>query len=226
MRTYGGHAWDFEKVAAGLWSATADGGVIVWIVNDQTKDGEETGTSFRQALRFREIGFRLHDTMIWNKGSFTAVGSTSVRYGPCFEFMFVFSKGAPATFNPIKDRINISAGAYISGTMRLPNGKFRAIKGKKISKNGIRFNIWNVASLLSRVEKVHDHPAKFPLSLVRDHISSWTNEGALVLDPFSGSGTTLLAAKELRRRAVGIEIEEKYCEVAVKRLSQKVLEFT
>ena len=69
---------------------TKQGGVVVWIVADATIKGSETGTSFRQALHFMDCGFNLHDTMIWEKTTFTATGSLKVRYAPVFEYMFVF----------------------------------------------------------------------------------------------------------------------------------------
>jgi len=66
-----------------------------------------------------------------------------------------------------------------------------------------------------------DHPCQKPLGLVRKLINK--HGGTTILDPFMGSGTTLRAAKDLGRRAIGIEIEERYCEIAVKRLQQSVL---
>ena len=57
----------FKQVAQGLWDITADGGVVVWVVGDATVNGSETGTSFKQALYFMELGFKLHDTMLYEK---------------------------------------------------------------------------------------------------------------------------------------------------------------
>lgn len=226
LRVYGGHSWDFHAIAWGLWLVLKEGGVAVWIVNDKTEDGDESGTSFRQALHFKELGFRLHDTMIWNKGCFTGVGSVQIRYGPSTEFMFVLSKGKPQTFNPICDRKNIYAGSIGKAPcVRLPSGETlkKTHEGKIMGEYGIRFNVWNISPEMSNLERVH--PGQFPVELAADHIRSWSNEGALILDPFMGSGTTLRAAKDLGRRAIGIEIEEKYCEIAAKRLSQEVFSF-
>ncbi len=226
LRDYGGYSWDFNSVACGIREAIVDGGIVVWIVNDQTIDGDRSGTSFRQALGFKELGFRLHDTMIWNKRCFSGVGSIQVRYGPASEFMFVLSKGKPRCFNPIKDRKNIHAGTIgKADTVRLPNGEMlvKTHEGKTMGEYGIRFNVWDIFPEQSNLERVH--PAQFPIRLARDHIISWSNDKDLILDPFCGSGTTLRAAKDLGRRAIGIEIEERYCEIAAKRLEQEVFQF-
>jgi hypothetical protein len=113
LRDYKGYTFDFEGIAKELYRIVKDGGVVVWVVGDATIKGSETGTSFKQALYFKEIGFNLHDTMIWEKQTFTAVGALKTRYAPVFEYMFIFSKGKLKTFNPIKDRKNTTAGEKI-----------------------------------------------------------------------------------------------------------------
>lgn len=70
-----------------------------------------------------------------------------------------------------------------------------------------------------------EHPTGKPLRLITQLVTLFSDPGELILDPFMGSGTTLRAAKDLGRRAIGIEIEERYCEIAVKRLAQEVLSF-
>jgi len=225
LREYGGHGWDFYGVAWLLKRLIKPGGIIVWVVADETVKGSETGSSMEQALHFRRIGLRLHDTMIWNKGSFTAVGSVQIRYGPSTEFMFVFAKGKPKTFNPIRDRPNIHAGSKPHGLVRLPSGEMlrKTHDRRTVSDHGIRFNIWTIPPEQSNSNRFH--PAQFPESLARDHILSWSNEGDVVLDPFNGSGTTTKVARALGRRSVGIEINEEYCQIAVKRLRQELLDF-
>ena len=227
LRTYGGHSWDFEGVAQQLWRVIKPGGVVVWVVADATIDGSETGESFRQALRFKEIGFRLHDTMIWNKGAFTAVGSLQSRYGPVFEFMFILSKGAPQTFQPIMDRVFVSSEYRQQGQLlRQPDGTMKRRtnppRERTEGDRGARFNIWHISNPGISGNK---HPAPFPEALARDHILSWSNEGDVVLDPFSGSGTTAKMAKHNGRRYIGIEVNPDYCEIARKRLAQKLLDF-
>lgn len=224
LRTYGGHSWDFYGVAWNLKRLLKPGGVIVWNVNDETKDGNETGTSFRQALHFKEIGLRLHDTMIWDKGSFTGVGSTTVRYGPSTEFMFVFSNGRVATFNPIKDRKNIHVGCEARApTVRQRDGSTRPQRslGRMIQEYGIRFNVWKIHPEMSNANRFH--PGQMPEALARDHILSWSNPGDIVLDPFSGSGTTAKMARETGRRFIGIEVNREYVEMSRNRLAQQAL---
>jgi DNA modification methylase len=224
LRAYGGHSWDFYGVAWHLKRVLKPGGVIVWVVADETKDGSETGSSMAQALHFRQIGLSLHDTMIWDKGCFSGVGSVSVRYGPSSEFMFVLSKGRPKTFNPIRDRKNIKAGRIgKADTVRLPTGEMlrKTHEGKPLEDYGIRLNVWGVPPEQSSTARVH--PAQFPEALARDHIASWSNPGDLVLDPFSGSGTTARAAKDLGRKFIALEVNPTYCGFAESRLSQTAL---
>src|SRR5574344_625094 len=92
LRTYNGYSFDFEAVAKELFRVTKQGGVVVWVVGDATIKGSETGTSFRQALFFKEIGFNIHDTMIYEKNGTGACGSNNC-YWQTFEYMFVFTKG-------------------------------------------------------------------------------------------------------------------------------------
>jgi len=218
LRTYNGYSFDFESIAKEIFRITKEGGVVVWIVGDATIQGSETGTSFRQALYFKEIGFNLLDTMIWNKGTFTAVGALSSMYAPIFEYMFVLTKGKAKTFNPIKDRKNKSFGRKIHGTIRQKDGTTRPLSGlgKEILEYGQRFNIWDITP--EKRNNNRFHPAMFPEQIANDHIISWSNEGDLVYDPFMGSGTTAKMAILNKRNWIGSEISAEYVEIANKRI--------
>ena len=224
LRDYNGYSFDFEGIAKELFRVTKEGGVVVWVVGDATVKGSETGTSFKQALYFKEIGFNLHDTMIWKKDTFTAVGALVNRYAPVFEYMFILSKGYPKTFNPIKDRKNKTVGCKQHGTIRKKGGETVKMStvGNIVRKYGQRYNIWEI-SAEKRRNLGYNHPAIFPEQLAQDHIISWSNKGDLVLDIFNGSGTTTKMAKILGRDYIGIEISQKYCDIANKRLEQDVL---
>lgn len=217
LRTYKGYTFDFESVAKGLYRVTKPGGVVVWVVGDATIKGSETGTSFRQALHFKEIGFNIHDTMIYLKPGFSAVGALAVRYAPVFEYMFVFAKGKLKTFNPLKDRVCKHSDSVLSGTIRNPDGTTKRMsnEGKVYAKNGLghRYNVWEINP------QSNGHPAPFPEALANDHIVSWSNEGDLVYDPFLGSGTTGKMALLNKRRFIGSEISAEYCAMARKRIA-------
>jgi len=226
LRSYNGNIkqWNEKKwkdIIAELFRVTKVGGVVVWIVGDATINGSETGTSFKQALWAKDCGFNLHDTMIWNKGAFSAVGALSTRYAPVFEYMFVFTKGKLRTFHPLKDKPNKHAGKIINGTIRNKDGSIKNMsgKGEKVLREyGQRFNIWEQTP--QRQSGDGKHPAPFPERIAIDHIISWSDEGNIVLDPFIGSGTTAVACLKTGRRFIGIEIDANYCEIARKRISE------
>lgn len=217
LRDYEGYTFDFEPIAGQLWRVTKKGGVVVWVVGDQTVNGSETGTSFRQALGFMELGFRLHDTMIYHRLNVVPRDPKIPRYYQEFEYMLVLSRGKPVC-NHIKIPCK-KAGSHGGAYSRSPDGTLRIdrkVKNKqrRIKNTKIKGNIWTYAAVAD------DHPASFPEALARDHIISWSNPDDLVLDPMMGSGTTLKMAMELGRRAVGIDISEEYCKIAVDRLRQ------
>lgn len=210
---------DYEKIINELYRVTKNGGVVVWNVADQVKNGSETGSSFRQALMFMDLGFRLHDTMIWQKD--TSAFPEHVRYNQIFEYMFIFSKGKPKSFNPIKDKKNKWAGNKIHGTIRNANGTTSKRNGKwiktSVSEFGMRNNVWNIPT---EKNNKTGHPAVFPLQLANDHVISWSNENDIVFDPFMGSGTTGIGALKNNRNFIGVELEKKYFDVAKNRIEQ------
>lgn len=225
LRTYNGYSFDWKETICQLQRITKPGGVVVWIVNDQTINGSETGTSFRQALYAMDVGFNLHDTMIWAKDSCPFPEST--RYSPVFEYMFVWSKGKPKSINLIRDKPNIYAGAKWHGTERQKDGKLikrhSALSSLICSEYGYRHNVWY---LPSEKNNKTGHPAVFPLQLAQDHITSWSNEGDTVLDPFLGSGTTRIAAYDLNRNFIGYEIDKEYFERQEKRFQEYVAQMS
>jgi DNA modification methylase len=221
LRSYHGYRFDVQAVASALHRVLKPGGVVVWVVGDQTIEGSETGTSFKHTEAFKEAGFRLHDTMIYEKEGLHF--PDSVRYYACFEYMFVFTKGRPKTTSLIRDRENATVGETHAWTTRRKDGTLvKCAKKKTTAAFGVRRNIWAYNTGLHHTAPDNLwrlHPAAFPLQVAEDHIISWTKPGDFVLDPMCGSGQTLLAALINERHFIGIDCSEKYCELARERVA-------
>lgn len=224
LRTYNSYSFDFENVAKELYRVTKKGGVVVWVVNDQTINGSETGTSFKQALFFKDCGFNLHDTMFYKKKTYGPVDSRQHRYANVIEYMFVLSKDKPKTFNKLtqlKSEKTLKRQKHKSGgNRRKPNGEMRSIGGLSESKYKMRENVWGYVNGGNYANDNYalKHPAVFPEKLAEDHIISWSNENDLVYDPFMGSGTTAKMAKLNNRNWIGSEISSDYCDIIRQRL--------
>jgi len=224
LRTYNGFEWDFEGLAQELYRVTKDGGVVVWVVNDATVNGSETGTSFKQALYFKDVGFNIHDTMIWRKTNPIPNDPRQNQYIQCFEYMFVFSNGSPSTCNYLMEESKLAGVVAGQGTARRPDGSVRIDRvekrrGSQVNKLKPLSNIWDIST---STERDISHPAMYPNRVASNHIVSWSNPGDIVLDPFIGSGTTAKMAVLNDRKYIGIDISEEYCNLARKRVSEAI----
>jgi site-specific DNA-methyltransferase (adenine-specific) len=223
----------FKQLAVELYRVLKYRAVVVWIVNDATIKGSETGTSFKQALYFKEIGFNLFDTMIYEKNGVSIPDMN--RYYQTFEYMFVFVKptndsnsitlktsNAPKTFNPLSDRKNKHLSSWGRQSHRDRNGNLLQSKERTAcGEYGKRFNVWkyNTGMKCTASDNIaYLHPALMPEKLAEDHILSWSNENDIVFDPFMGSGTTAKMCLKHNRNYIGCDISEEYCNIARERI--------
>lgn len=213
LRAYNGFFWDFTLIAVQLYRVTKPGGVVVWVVGDATVNGSETGSSFRQALGFMELGFSLYQTLHYHKDG---PPPKPKKYEAVTEYMFVLSKGSPTTINLIMDKRNRWAGTSNWGqkTVRETDGRLTTRKPITVQDFGKRTTIWRYSTGGTDI----GHPAPFPEALARDHVISWSNPGDVILDPFMGSGTVAKVSKMLGRHFIGFEISEEYVTLAKKRV--------
>lgn len=220
LRNYKGFLFNHSDVAKELYRVSKDRGVVVWVIGDAVENNSETGMSFRQALEFKEIGFNLHDTMIYQKNSYPYPMSN--RYYQVFEYMFVFSKGIPKTANLLKQATVWKQKDKHSSTTRQKDGTTKHLQYETGKDERTRDNVWkyNCGFMRSSKDKISfEHPATFPEALANDHILSWSNEGDLVLDPMMGSGTVGKMAKLNKRNFIGIEISPEYYKIAERRIN-------
>lgn len=220
LRSYNSN-FDFESIAIELFRITKKGGVVVWVCGDATCKGSETGTSFRQALFFKEIGFNIHDTMIYSSNK---PPLNHNRYEQKFEYMFVFSRGKPKTFNPIKEPCKLSG---INTSKRSYRGKDGGLypyhSNEKVKEEKIHGNIWfyETGNNKSTKDKIaFKHPAIFPEKLALDQIISWSNPGDIILDPFLGSGTVAKMAYLSKRHYIGFDIQKEFIQLSEIRMEQ------
>ena len=222
LRTYKGFTFDYQSVIQELYRITKPGGIVVWVVGDSTTNGSESGSSFRQALYFMDTGFKLHDTMIYEKNSSAFPASrTSKRYTQIFEYMFVFCKSKIRNdITLLCDKPNKWAGHtnWGNNTQYDKEGNLKQTNNiKPVPDFSLRNNIWKYSVGFN--DKT-GHPAVFPEQLAQDHILSWSNEGDIVLDPLMGSGTTAKMAVLNNRYYIGFDISEEYCKIAQNRIEK------
>ena len=217
LRDYKSYVFNFEGIAKGLFRVAKKGGIVVWVVGDKIKKGNRSLTSFRQALFFQDIGFNVHDVMIYRKKNTPFMRSNA--YTNCYEFMFIFSKGSPKTFNPLKTK-TARQGQEMLPFNKKADGVNKKALGELKSEKTLT-NIWEYAVGLhgSTSDRIaFQHTAIFPEKLAEDHILSWTKIGDVVFDPMCGSGTTCKMAAINKRHYIGCDISKDYVDLTKKRL--------
>ena len=217
LRHYNGYDFDFEKIAKGLLKVTKIGGIVVWVVGDKIKNGDRSLSSLKQALEFQNIGFKVHDIMIYKKKNTPFMRTNA--YTNCFEFMFVLSKGKPKTFNPLMEK-TARSGKEMLVSNKGPDGVNKKVPGELKEYKKLT-NIWEYAVGLGGTTNdriAFEHTAVFPEKLAEDHILSWTNPNDIVFDPMCGSGTTCKMAYINNRNYLGVDISENYCRISKKRI--------
>ncbi len=217
LRNYDWYVFPFEEIAQWLYKVLKKGGVIVWVVGDKVYKWNRSLTSFRQALYFQEIGFNVHDIMIYKKRNTPFMRSNG--YTNCYEFMYVFTKWSPRVFHPLKTG-TVRQGIEWMPFNKKPDGINKKVP-KELKAEKTLTNIWEYAVWLhwtTSDKKAFKHPAMFPERLAEDHILSWTNEGDLVFDPMCWAGTTCKMALKNNRNYIGCDISSEYVELAKERM--------
>ncbi len=211
---------DFSKLSTELLRVTRDGGVAVIVIGDETKDFQKSLTSFKTAIEFVENGWKLFECCIYKRNGRPGAW-WNTRFRVDHEYILIFFKGKrPKTFDKELLKIpTLHPGKKNTGSDRMTDGKIRKQKTSITNDTKCRGTVWEYNTSSTEKNKIKlQHPATFPDALVRDLIQCFSLEGDVVLDPFSGSGTTIVVANEMNRRYIGIEISMEYCQIIKQRM--------
>ena len=222
IREYKGFSLNLADIGKESFRLLKDGGMAVLVMQDQTRNFGKTLTSFRTILNWcDDIGFKLFECLVYRK--YGAEGAWwNKRFRVDHEYMPVFLKGERPRFfdkTPLKIPSKHGGKTMTGGGTRLTNGKRISTRPIKINPTKCPGTVWEYLTAGDGTRLKHLHPATFPDKLPQDFIHCFCPPDGVVLDPMAGSGTTLVAAHNLGRRYIGIDIAEEYCEIARKRIA-------
>ncbi len=221
VRKYNGFSYDLHKTGEELFRILKDGGIIAMVIQDQTKNFGKSLTSFRTVVDWVDnIGFKLFETVIYRKHGTEGAWWTH-RFRVDHEYMPIFIKGErPAFFNKEPLKIpSIHGGKVMTGSgNRRTDGKTTKTITRPINAMKCRGTIWDYLNAGDKNPLKRKHPAVFPDKIPHDFIQCFCPPGGIVLDPFVGSGSTAVSAKQLNRNYIGIDISKEYCQLAEERL--------
>ena len=221
-RQYGGvpeneyPAWMVAVMAALRPKLTHDGSVLL-VIRSNVRDGVVSDYVLRTRLALREYGWSEFQECVWVKPDAPFLGSHD-RLRACFESILCFSKSTKPYIN-LKANGNYSNRIGFTGASRFgDDGHFHSKRRSKMKIGQSRGTDVFTANVADNENGIM-HPAAYPVSLCEQLVLQFSREGDAVVDPFCGSGTTLVAAQRLGRRWIGFDAKKEYVELAAQRLN-------
>ncbi|MDD3788067.1 MAG: site-specific DNA-methyltransferase [Petrimonas sp.] len=210
-----------EQIIIELIRTLSDKGNLCWQVGNYVDKGEVYPLDIFYYQIFKKYGLKLRNRIIWHFGHGL---HASNRFSGRYETILWFSKTDDYIFNldDVRVRAKYPGKRYYKGP------KKGLISGNPLGKNPSDIweileqdwdkAIWNIPNVKSNHPEKTEHPCQFPIELVERCVLALTNENSWVLDPFSGVGSTVVAAIKNNRNAIGIEKEKEYCNIAEQRI--------
>lgn len=198
-----------EEVISECFRVLKSGGSICWQVGNGIDKGEVIPLDAIFYSIFKKFDLKLRNRIVWTFGHGLHAKN---RFSGRHETILWFTKGSEYKFNLDAVRVPV----------KYPNKKhFKGPKIGQLSSNPLGKNpgdVWDITNVKAMHPEKTEHPCQFPVALIERLVLSLTDSRDLVLDPFVGSGTSLVAAALHGRKSLGIEIQEKYVQISIDRL--------
>lgn len=221
IRTYNGFSLNLPAIGKELNRILKDGGIAAMVIQDSTRNFGKTLTSFKTIIDWCDnAGFKLFETVIYRKYGTEGAWWTK-RFRVDHEYMPIFLKGdRPAYFNkePLKVPSKHGGKTMTGSGNRRTDGTTTKTITREINGMKCRGTVWDYLNAGDKNPLKRKHPATFPDKIPTDFIQCFCPPKGIVLDPFIGCGSTAVAAKQLGRNYIGIDISKEYCKLAEERI--------
>jgi len=221
IRTYNGFSLNLPAVGKELHRVLKDGGIVAMVIQDATHNFGKSLTSFKTIIDWCDnAGFKLFETVIYRKYGTEGAWWTK-RFRVDHEYMPIFLKGErPAYFNkePLKVPSKHGGKTMTGSGNRRTDGTTTKTITREINATKCRGTVWDYLNAGDKNPLKRKHPATFPDKIPTDFVQCFCPSKGVVLDPFIGCGSTAVAAKQLGRNYIGIDISKEYCDLTEERL--------
>lgn len=213
----------FKPIIREIVRVLSPEGSLCWQVGNYVKNGEVFPLDSYYYSYFKEQGLKLRNRIIWHFGH--GLHATK-RFSGRYETLLWFTKGELYTFNldSVRIKSKYPGKTHWKGDKRgkpsgNPNGKNPSDVWSPIPVQEWETGLWDIPNVKANHPEKTIHPCQFPIELVERCVLALTNEDDWLLDPFSGVGSAILAALRHNRRAMGIEKEKEFVDIAHRRIN-------